>query len=719
MGRKSKSRRQHGAPPPERRGTVVQPAAPPWTLWLIPALIALVTFATFEPALRNEFVGGWDDSKNILDNPSYRGLAWPQLRWMFTAFHMGHYIPLTWMTLGFDYVLWGMEPFGYHLTSLVLHAASAVVLYFVARRLLGAALPGGQTALALSAGAAALLFALHPLRVESVAWATERRDVLSGFFYLSTILAYVGFCQREARRWGRYWTSLALFGCALLSKSIAVTLPVVLLILDVYPLRRLGGTAGWWGPRARQVYLEKLPFLLLAGAAAGIAFLALFQIKNMAPLQQIGVAERLAISAYSLGFYLWKTLAPVHLSPLYELTGELKPWTPGFLLSYGAVGAVTALAVGLRRRVPGLAAVWAAYVVILLPVLGIFQNGPQIAADRYTYLACVGWAVLAGGGLLAYWRLAPFLAAGLTVGVLLALGGLTWNLVQIWRDPESLWRHALDVDPGSPIAHNNLGITLAGRKALAEAVGHYQQAVRLKPNYAEAHYNWGTALADQGKLAEATEQYQQAVGLRPDYADAHNNWGIALARQGQFAEAIAHFQQALRIRPDYAEGHNNWGLALADQGKLVEAIEHYQRALLLKPDYAEPHFNWANALARQDQLADAIAHYQAAVRIKPDYAEAHNNWGLALERQGQPAEAIAHYQQAVRIRPDLAEAYNNWGLAVARQGQLAEAITLYQQAVRIKPDFAQAHYNWSLALTQQGKTTEASERLQQAQRLRP
>src|SRR6059058_1354082 len=231
---------QHQGPPP--REPVVHTPAPGWVLWLVPVLIALVTVAAFLPALQNQFVS-WDDAENFLDNPHYRGLGWSQLHWMWTT-HLGHYIPLTWMTLGLDYLLWGMNPVGYHLTSLLLHAANAVVFFFVVRRLLARALPSPSEhgyALAVSSGVAALVFAIHPLRVESVAWATERRDVLSGLFYLLTILMYLRAREREERGRGWYWLSVAAFVGALLSKSMVVNLPVVLLILDVYPLRRLGG----------------------------------------------------------------------------------------------------------------------------------------------------------------------------------------------------------------------------------------------------------------------------------------------------------------------------------------------------------------------------------------------------------------------------------------------------------------------------------------------
>ncbi|HLB76193.1 MAG TPA: tetratricopeptide repeat protein [Candidatus Dormibacteraeota bacterium] len=689
MSRKRQSRKLEATAARDAAGPVARALNQRWVSWLVPVLIALLTLAVFLPTLQNQFAVYWDDDKNLLDNYHYRGLGSSQLRWMFTAFHMGHYIPLTWMTFGLDYLLWGMKPVGYHLTSLLLHATNAVVFYFVARRLLALALPGPvercPAALALSAASAALLFALHPLRVESVAWATERRDVLSGLFYLLTILAYLRACQPGARDRGWYWGSVALFACALLSKSMAVSLPVVLLVLDLYPLRRLGGARGWWGESARGVYVEKIPFVLLAGATSALAFLALLRLHNMAPLEDLGVPGRLAISAYGVSFYLWKTLVPFNLSPLYELRAEVNLWATPFILSYGVVLALTALALALRRRLPGLPAVWLAYVVILLPVLGIFQNGLQIAADRYTYLAGLGWAILAGAGLLYFWQKRTPLMTGFVVCILLGLGALTWNQVQVWHDSEKLWTHALAIDPKTSIARSKLG----------------------------------AVLADQGKLSEATDHFRQALDIQPDYADPHNGWGLALAQQGKLAEAIDHYQQALRIKPDLAEAHDNWGLALARQGKFAEAIDQYQQALHIRPDLAEAHHNWGVALLYQGKPAQAIDHFQQAVHIKPDFAEAHNNWGVALGQQGKLAEAIDQYQQALRIRPNSANVYNNWGTAVAQQGKLAEAIGYFQQALRIRPDFAEAHKNWGLILAQQGRLEEAAEHFAAALQIEP
>src|SRR5437899_1214635 len=308
MNRKKQARRRDGVPQRELR----EPAAPSLTQrggsWLVPVLIALVTFAAFLPTLNNQFVD-WDDQRNFLENPHYRGLAWTHLRWMWTT-HQGHYIPLTWMTLGLDYLLWGMNPLGYHLTNLLLHAANAAVFFFVVRRILTLALPSPSErghALAVSAGFAALVFAIHPLRVESVAWATGLRDVLSGLFYLVAILLYLRACKQGARGRGWYWLSVAVFGCALLSKSMVVNLPVVLLILDVYLLRRLGGFVGWWSGPARRVYVEKIPFVFLAAAASAVALMAQLSVHTVTSLAQLSVPGRLAVSAYGLSLYLWKT----------------------------------------------------------------------------------------------------------------------------------------------------------------------------------------------------------------------------------------------------------------------------------------------------------------------------------------------------------------------------------------------------------------------------
>src|SRR2546425_755625 len=533
---------------------------------------------------------------------------------MWTTFHVGHWIPLTWMTFGLDYLLWGMNPLGYHLTSLLLHAANAVVFFFVARRTLPRALPSPSErghALAVASGVAALVFAIHPLRVESVAWVTERRDVLSGLFYLLTILLYLRACERGARGRGWYGLSVAAFVLALLSKSMVMNLPVVLLILDVYPLRRLGGATGWSSEPARRVYVEKIPFVLLAAAASAIALMAQFSIHTVTSLAQLSVPGRLAVSVYGLSFYLWKTVAPVNLSPLYELPPAVNPWAPPFLLSYGLVLAITAFVLALRRRAPGLPAAWVTYIVVLLPVLGIFQSGSQIAADRYTYLASFGWAILASACLLFCWRIrrtsktgtpTTLPIAGVATCLVAGLGVLTWNQVQIWHDSERLWTYTVAIHPNSSLAQFSLGIVLSEQGKPTEAIEHFQKGLELRPDEPSAHTNLGVALIQQGKLADAIEHFRQAVRIYPDDALAHTNWGSALIDLGKPSEAIEHFHLALRIHPDDALAHTNWGSALIHLGKPSEAIEHYSEALRIMPGLAEAQNGLGQALAQQQRL---------------------------------------------------------------------------------------------------------------------
>ncbi|HET7876333.1 MAG TPA: tetratricopeptide repeat protein [Methylomirabilota bacterium] len=487
------------------------PAAAPRTSRGLGLVVALVTVAVFLRGLGGEFLN-WDDAASFVENPHYRGLGPAQLRWMFTTFHMGLYMPFTWITLGLDYLLWGMNPWGYHATSLALHGATTFAFYAVALRLLRLAMPGtAEPDLRLGAAAAALLWSLHPLRVESVAWITERRDVLSGFFYLAAILAYLRSTGAEdagRHRW--YWGALGLFTGALLSKSITVTLPVVLLVLDVYPLRRLGGERGW---RDRRVWLEKLPFFALACAAAVLAFTANSSLSNRPSWSDMGPGVRLVLSIYGFVFYLQKTLLPLGLSPLYPLDVHVT-W-----LHFAAVLVWAALALALRRRWPAFTAVSLVYAVTLLPVSGLFQNGMQAAADRYSYLACLGWALLGGAAVARRWtgtRVVRVVAALW----LAALAALAWQQTGVWRDSVTLWRHALTVNSLSRAAHFNLGGAYEGQGRFAEAVAEYYAVLRLSGNQEYWHITIGWAWEKAGMDRRALEAFREALRLHPGLPDA-------------------------------------------------------------------------------------------------------------------------------------------------------------------------------------------------------
>ena len=494
-------------------------------------LIAAVTATSFLPVLADGFVS-WDDPKNFVDNPHYRGLGPAQLRWMFTTLHMGHYIPLTWVTLGLDYLLWGMNPAGYHLTNLLLHTATALSLYFLALRLLRLALPAGtaEADLRVGAAAAALLWAVHPLRVESVAWLTERRDVLSGLFYVTAALAYLTAAGPDAgdrvrrRRW--YWASLALFAASLLSKSITVTLPVTLLALDVYPLRRLGGPSGW---RRWDVWLEKAPFFAIAGLVSVVAFVALLPLGNAHSLRELGVLQRTVLSVYGLAFYLFKTVVPLDLSPLYLLIIEVT-W-----LHFATVIGGTVLATVVWRRWPAFTTVWVVYVVTVFPVLGFFHNGPQAAADRYTYLSCLGWALLAGGLLARRW-VGLRVARAIVVVWLLTMAWLTWQQAGVWHDSFTLWRQALVVDPDNRAAHFNLGGVYEEEGRYAEALGEYLEVLRLSRGDGRWYVTIGWLYEKAGVDRGAEESFREALRRRPGLPDACDGLQRVLARMGKRPE---------------------------------------------------------------------------------------------------------------------------------------------------------------------------------------
>jgi len=620
--------------------TAARPAAlsgqaQPVRIGLALIILCLATLAAFWPVLHNGFVN-WDDGTNIRDNLSYRGLGWAQLRWMWTTFHMGHYQPLSWMSLGLDFLLWGMDPVGYHLTNVLLHMTNAVLFYFVALRLLR----GGMTGLSESEGPrlgssalfAALIFSLHPLRVESVAWVTERRDVLSGSFYLATVLFYLKACA-PARLAAHRRCLRAAFLCyflSLLSKGIGVTLPLALLILDVYPLGRLpGDPTKWLAPQTRPILSEKIPFLTASALFGVIALLAQRHTGVIARFASVGILARVELAFFAAAFYLWKTIAPAHLLPLYARPAHLDVWAWPFLSSIGIVAATSAGLFSLRKRWPAPLAAWSYYLITLLPVLGIVLCGVYLAADRYTYLPCLGWALLAGAAVQralqrsgAPGRAALMLALS---GLLAGLGVSTWRQSGIWHDSQKLWGYTLSIDPRCAPAHNNLGTALAREGLAAQAIAQFQSALSIDPDYAEAHNNLGTARAREGRPAQAIAEYREALRIEPTYAMARDNLGAVLTNEGRFAEAMAEYEQALRINPDDAHARNNLGLALAAGGRAAEAIAEYRQALRLSPNYAQAHNNLGLALAGQGQVPQAVNEFQRALETDPNYAEAAEN----------------------------------------------------------------------------------------------
>jgi Flp pilus assembly protein TadD len=576
----------------------------------------------FLPALGNGFV--WDDDENLVTNPAYRGLGWPQLRWMLTTVHVGHFIPVTWVSFALDYLVWGMNPLGYHLTNLLLHAANAVLLALVARRLLAKAAPG-LSGPAREAGSllAALFFAVHPLRAESVAWVTERRDVLSGLCFLATVLLYLAAADAEGRRRIRLLAlSVGAYALALASKSLVMTLPVVLVLLDVYPLRRIGG------PVARGVWLEKLPYVALSLAAAGMSYYgAVFGTS----LGAYPWPTRIYRTVYTVWFFFIKTLLPTGLSPLYEIPARPSLLDARFLASLIGCAAVAGALLLLRRRWPGALAAAVFYLVVLAPVSGlVVSSGLQLAADRYSYLSCLGWAVLvgAGGAWLVRRRergaLAPAaaaLAAGAVVLGLVALGALTWRQVQVWRDTPTLWRHALAVNPQCAACENNLGVWQMRQGDPAAALEHFRRADVIRPDRFPIHVtNMGLALAKLGRLPEAIQQYTLVLAREPTVFDVRAHLVTALWRSGRQEEAVEQLREAVRVAPESVVAHGSLGTALLAVGRAGEAVVHLQRAVELNPAAAAPRLALVQAYAALGRADLAREQYEVLKTLDPRLA---------------------------------------------------------------------------------------------------
>jgi tetratricopeptide (TPR) repeat protein len=658
--------------------------------YLLPGLIALITFVVFSPALRNDFVN-WDDFETLVGNQNFRGLTWSHLHWMFTTFHMGHYQPLSWLTFGLDYLLWGMNPFGYHLTNILFHSANAVLFYFLTLRLLAvAAPPSNVIVLKLASAFSALLFAIHPLRVESVAWATERRDVLSGFFLLLTVLCYLKAVgsemnHRDARSW--MFVSAGLYVLSLLAKASGMTLPLVLLVLDVYPLRRLGG-GKWFCPEARRVWLEKLPFFIAATAAGAVALVAQHSVGSLVSMEGHDLTDRIAQGLYGISFYAVKTLLPTGLAPLYEFPPDF------YLFNWRVILAAMVFLIfslGLfvaRHRWPAGITCWIVYLLLLAPVSGVAQNGPQLVADRYSYLSCMVWAILLATVLSRRWRpltlgvARPILLTATPLFVLFGLAVLAWRQTEIWHNTERLWNHALAVSPSS-MAYFHIGRSMAQRGDLAEAEKHLRRAVEINPKNDVIQSNLALVLARQGNLAEATAHFYRALEINPADPATLNNMGITLAQQGKLDESIEHFQRSLKIKPNDASGHTNMANLLLQRGAVDGATKHLRLAIEIDPADADNHNNLAIISAKRGDLPAATEYLRRVVELKPGDAAAANNLAVTFAKQGRLDEAAQSFEAALRIDPNFAEAHAGLGRVLATQKQPEAAMRHYQEALRI------------------------------------
>ena len=598
---------------------------------LICFFLGVMILAVYWRLLSHDFIN-FDTALHVTENPHVQaGLTKNSIVWAFTSFHANFWIPLTWLSHMLDCQLFGLNPGMHHLTNLLFHLANSVLLFLLLGRITGSVWRSGLVA---------ALFALHPLRVESVAWVAERKDVLSSFFWLMTMWAYVFYAEKQSLSY--YTLAVLFFGLGLMAKPMLVTLPFVLILLDYWPLARLqGGQLNQENrPNISQsslglLVLEKVPLLALAVVSSVVTLLAKQRGGALELVDTIPLKIRIGNALISYLAYIGKMIWPYDLAVLYPYPSTISVWKV-----IGATVFLTCLTVFLIRaaqRFPYLVVGWLWYLGTLVPVIGLIQVGSQAMADRFSYVPLIGVFIMIAWGipeLFRGWRYRRLVYALSTIILLLVLMISTWLQVRYWKNSIVLFTHAIRVTSNNWLAHNNLGVALYRQGRPQEAIGHYSEALRIQPNHAGAHYNLGIVLAEQARLDEAIVHYSEALRIRPGHANTHNNLGLALFRKGIFEEAIGQYSEALQINPDHAGAHHNLGILLAQQGRLDEAMVHYRETLRVKPDHADAHNNLGVALARQGRLEEAVSHFSEAVRIKPDDSTAHRNLETGLRLMG-------------------------------------------------------------------------------------
>jgi protein O-mannosyl-transferase len=728
-------------------------------------MLGFVTLALYTPVLTHQFLR-YDDQQYVTENPHVQaGLSWSGVVWAFKSFYATNWHPLTWLSHMLDCQLFGLNPAGHHFVNALLHTANTVLLFVLLRRITGRWWPSA---------AVAALFGWHPLHVESVAWVAERKDVLSGLFFMLTLLAYAKYVERkkqevegrnphataeeksEARSpksdtssessklkfqtsgklqnsniksepdagsgrklpndksWRWYALALALFALGLMSKPMLVTLPCVLLLLDYWPLGRMGR---FQADKLSRVLLEKIPFFLLSAISSLLTLRA--QEQAIVSRAGLSLADRASHAVISYGHYILSLVAPRHLAIYYPYQRVV----PGVQVALAAALLVflTILAVRFAKRLPCLPIGWFWFLGMLVPVIGLVQVGEQAWADRYSYLPSIGVFIIVA------WLAADWVASaparqrtlGWISAVLLA-GLLAGTSVQVryWKDTRTLFEHVDRVTRNNPLSATLLGSLLATQGRYDEAIPYYKRALSYSPGFPEAHFYLGHAYDHQGKLDQAIAEYEKALWFKPIQEQTHIRLGVALAKQGKLPEAAAHYEAALALNPESALAHNNLAKLLHTQGHLDEAIAHYSAALKYDPNFPQAHNNLGILYLQKGQTQAGIVQLREALRLKPGDVESQVNLAEALVDQHQWAEAADLFSKCVTADTPDPNVHYRFAVALAHVQKTREAMSHYASALLLKPDFPEAldGLSWILATDANPQFRNGAEAVRMAER---
>jgi tetratricopeptide (TPR) repeat protein len=633
------------------------------------AVLGVVTCAVFSPALANQFVN-FDDYTYVYRNEHVlHGLSAENVRWAFTTYQAANWHPLTWLSLQLDASLWDAGPMGFHGTSVFLHGLNAALLFLALQALTGAYWRSAVVA---------LLFALHPLRVESVAWISERKDVLSTCFGLLALLAYAGYARVPNAM--RYLTVFVALALSLLCKPMLVTLPFLLLLLDWWPLARGLSRRDWL-----RLTIEKVPLFLLVAASCAITYRAQSKEGAVMDLEDSPPIVRVANATISYATYLGKTAWPLNLAAYYPHPGTALRVLP-FVAAGLLLVALTIAAVALRQRAPYLLAGWLWFLGTLVPVIGLIQVGLQAYADRYTYFPQIGLLLALSWGVADLvqdrgleWKRAAGTLAGVTAVVLAAL---TVQQIGVWHDSLTLWRHSLSV-VRSATGLANLAETLEQSGEVTKAAALYREALALSPKSAQGYINLGNNLEKQGQLDEAAKQFRKVCELMPDSPIGHTNLGEIYKKQGKLDQAAAEFAKACAAAPDDPERFLNAGKLEEDRHDYKRAAEFYGTALRLQPSSYFANFGLGVVLFQQGREEDGLDHLRTALRINPDFVKAHTELGKALVKRKDLTGAIWHFERATQLEPKSSIVWYHLGLVRGMQGNPVEAANCFATAFEL------------------------------------
>jgi tetratricopeptide (TPR) repeat protein len=646
--------------------------------WCVYLALVVAVVVLYNPVQHYSFVG-YDDPDYVTDNPHVLGgLSWPAVEWAFTTNWAANWIPLTWLSHMLICSLFGLQAGAHHLANVFFHLLSSLLLFAALKRM---------TAAHWRSALVAFLFAVHPLHVESVAWVTERKDVLSGVFWFLALWLYALYAERRSIR--LYLMVLAAFVFGLMAKPMVVTLPFVLLLLDVWPLGRFR-TAPLPAVSRRAILLEKIPFLVLAVGASAVTYLVQLHGGAVSRFARVPLSMRFENALLSYVIYVAKTFWPTRLAVFYPLTAV------PMRLSVAAGVVLLAVSAAVLRWVrvrPYLAVGWFWFLGALVPAIGLVQVGAQARADRYTYLPMVGIFIAIAWGMGEIVARKPGwmrAVCALAAGSCLVFSLQARLQVEFWRDTETLFRHALEVTDGNYVAYNSLGLALRKQGQLEEAIANYRKALSIWPGFPEALTNLGEAYVSQKRFSEAVLPLDEAVRLNPDSAEARTNLANALTGRGDMVAAETQYREALRLQPDSANAHAGLATALANQHREGEALREYQDAIRLRPDSPDIHFNFAQMLVASGRTDEALGEFAETVRLKPDDAEAHRGFGVALAAQGRLTKALEEFEACVRLTPNDSKYRFNLATALAYLERNDEAIAQLSEAIRIQPDFTEA-----------------------------